>query len=225
MIDLRVKNPCTFLFTGPTKAGKTYRLFKFLEYANLIFDNPVCAEHVFYYYKIWTDIYDENKHLVSEWINECPTANMIKEKAEFYKAKGGCVVIIDDFGSELKRDIIPFFTVLSHNLKITGFLLTQNLFPDEKYAREVSRNVTHVLIFQNYRDKEQFIRFARQFAPGAGKSKYLLSVYETLLENYPYSYLWFDVDQTTSNFCRVKSNILPDEWPPILWQEKNKKYE
>lgn len=221
MCDLKVKNPCTFLFTGPTKSGKTYRLLKFLEQADYIFEKPECAQHVIYYYNVWTDIFNDFDPFVHEWVNECPNAEMIKEKAELYKDKGGCIVIIDDFGCQLKKDIIPFFTVHSHHLNITGFLLTQNLFPDEKYAREVSRNVSHILIFQNHRDKEQFRRFANQFAPG--KSKYLLQIYETLLNKFPYSYLWFDLEQETPKIARVKSNVLLDEWPPILWQEKDKK--
>lgn len=214
-MDIRVRNPCSFIFSGPTKAGKTHRVFRFLEFAKLIFKKPECAKHVIYFYNVWTDEFEKHKHLVHDWIQESPTLEVIVDKCEPFKDKGGSIVIVDDYGSDIAKELKQVFTVHSHHLNINIFLLVQNLFPNDNFYRELSRNATHTLVFPNNRDKKQLQCFASQVFPGG--SSQILDICTQMEEENPYGYIWFDFDQKTVKYLRIKANMLPDEWPARCW--------
>lgn len=215
MFDFKLTTPCRITFAGPSMSGKTYRVFKILEYAEIMLDKPEHAKNVFFFYNKWTKEYDKNKHLVTEWINQCPTTELIEEKAYPFKDGEGCIIVIDDFGSELTKDIVKFFTVSSHHMHVSGFLLTQNLFPGEKYARSCALNTSHTLIFNGKRDRSQINTFGRQI----GNSKALRQAFEKATRNNPYSYLWVNHAIDTNKVFTLGSHICVDEWPPVYYLE------
>ena len=47
--DIKVKTPARFFLAGPSMSGKTHRLFRFLEWADVIFDKPAIANHIIYF--------------------------------------------------------------------------------------------------------------------------------------------------------------------------------
>lgn len=215
MFDFKIVTPCRITFAGPSQSGKTYRVFKILEYAEFMLDKPEHAQNVIFFYNKWSKLYENNDHLVSEWIDKCPTTEMIEEKAAPFKDQGGCIVVIDDFGSELTNDIVKFFTVTSHHMNVSGFLITQNLFPDEKYARSCALNTSHTLIFNNKRDRNQVATFGRQ----TGNSAVLKQAYEKATKNIPFSYLWVNHAIETDHKFTLGSRICIDEWPPVYYLE------
>jgi hypothetical protein len=222
-MDYRIKTPCSFLLCGPTKCGKTTFVLKFIDFADLILSDPRCTQNIIYFYKLKNDKFDRYKNKI-RFIQGCPKSKDIEEMTLPYKDRGGSMVIIDDFGQDLGKDIVDVFTVLSHHANITVFLLLQNLFTKAGgYCRDVSLNASHILVFQNPRDQQQIQHLARQVAPG--NSKYIVSVWDYLLTNYPYSYLWFDNEICTNSLCRVKTNVLPHEWPMMLFKPKSVQYE
>ena len=224
MVDLRVKTPARFFFAGPSQCGKTYRVFRFLEWADYMFDKPKIADRVFYFYNVWTEEFERNRHLVYEWINMCPTAKMMEEKANLFKESDGCIMIIDDFGTEMTKDIVPFFTRSSHHFKVTGFLLNQNLFPRSNFSKDITLNITHTLIFNNPKENLQIDCFCRQMKPRGWKQ--IANTYRKATKGNSRSYVWFDHAQETPEYLRIKSNMVPDEWPPVVWideeNEENK---
>ena len=124
MFDLRVKTPARIIVVGPSQSGKTYRVFEFLKYKDFLFDKPECAdpERVYCFYKIWTDVFEQNKDLVKNWVNKFPSSSDLEEIGLLFKDKGGCTIIIDDFEEKLNSGIADFFKNLSHHLKITKFI-------------------------------------------------------------------------------------------------------
>ena len=220
MFDLRVRTPSRILVVGPSQSGKTYRVFQFLKYRDSIFDKPECAnpDRVYCFYKIWTDVFEENKDLVGHWINKFPSASDLQDIGMLFKNTGGCCILIDDWEEKLNSGIADFFKNLSHHLKITTFLILQNLFPSKKIARDISLQASHVVIFFNRRDKQQFSNFARQYSPK--NYKYLLDAYKLLEQQH--SYLWFDCSPGSHPLTSVRSHISLTEWPIRVYHEKNK---
>ena len=222
-MDCRIKTPCSFLLCGPTKCGKTTFVLKFIDFAECLLSDPRCTQNILYFYKLRNDKFDEYKDKIT-FIQGCPKSKEIEELTLPFKNTGGSIVIIDDFGQDLGKDIVDVFTVLSHHANIVVFLLLQNIFTKAGgYCRDVSLNSSHVIVFQNHRDKSQIQHLARQICPS--NPKHIISAWQFLIDNYPYSYLWFDNEICTNSLCRIKSNFLPHEWPILLFKEKNTKYE
>ncbi len=57
--------PLRMLMIAPTGMGKTFRLFKIIEFAREMFDNPKQFETVIYYYNTWSPTFDPYKHMVT----------------------------------------------------------------------------------------------------------------------------------------------------------------
>ena len=131
-------------------------------------------------------------------------------------------MVIDDFGEHIQKDIVDLFTNLSHHLLITSFLVCQNIFPQARFMKNITLNTTHTLIFFGPRDGQQIRCLARQIDPL--NWRYIVDAYEKAI-SVKRTYLWFDQDQDTPNLIRLRSNFLPDEWPPIVWLPKKKEYE
>lgn len=221
MADIRIRNNegSAILIAGPSGSGKTFRTMQFITYKDDVFTNPACMQRVLFYYNVETELFKRFKHYENiEWINRYPSdLDYINEVADQFKAIGGCTIIIDDFASQLTPEIERLFTVLSHHKRITVFLLVQNLFFGSKaWQRGISLNCQHTLIFPNYRDRNQFNQFAKQLEPGNGK--YLIEAFNDICKKGDYSYMWVDSEPGSKNrLLRIRSNIFPDEWPPLTY--------
>ena len=68
--------------------------------------------------------------------------------------QGGLLVLDDlmDEGGNDKR-VLDLFTKHSHHQKITVIYLCQDLFPNGKFAKTISRNAHYIVVFKNPRDQ------------------------------------------------------------------------
>ncbi len=205
--------PVRFIFSASSGYGKTYRLFHILEYADVLFDDPKQFKTVFYYYSLWCREFDHFKYLVTEFIKGKPTEEEVLSKVEPYE-HSGCVVILDDFLTEMDKTFANIFTRISSHCKVNVFLLWQNFFPSGNsgsgFGKTIRQNCTDLIVFKNVIDKSQFTNFAKQFLPG--KVRLLREIYEHVTQK-QYSYLWIDLRPSTSEKFRLMTNVLPDEWP------------
>lgn len=188
MFDARIKSPARIILAGPSECGKTYRAMKILEDRFVLFDKPEHCEFVYYFYNLPSPTFDEFKEHVTEFINECPTKTSILEKCAPHKDAHGCIIVIDDFGSSITKDLVFLTQVASHQYNISVLLLVQNLFPKEPLFREVSLNSKYLLAFSNPRDPSQFMAFAKQFMP---ENTGLFMEAVSKIENVPYAYLQY----------------------------------
>lgn len=216
--DVRLKTPFRAIIAGPSECGKTTFVFNILRDQYNTIDVP--TQNVIYFYNHWqpgfTHMQRENQ--VAEWVNAMPTVELLKEKTEAYKDAEGSIVVIDDFMQQINGDIQDLFTVLCHSLRISVFLLTQNVFPPNKSFRTISLNSNYIVMFKNPRDSSQITRFAGQVSPG--NSKWVVDAYRDATKR-GYSYIMFNMHQTTDNRVKVLSNFLRHEWPMVAWMDKN----
>lgn len=218
MFDLRFKHPSTFIIAGSSQSGKTTFVLNLLHESDLIEGKNEIA-NILFYYKEWQPAYQSAKEdkIVTSFLNVVPSADDIRERVMYHTDKGGSIVIIDDYMQSINDDIVSLFTTMSHHLKITVFLLTQNLFAKSAGYRDISLNSTYIILMKNPRDSSQVSTFAKQFAPG--KTKFITDVFREATR-LPHSYLIFDNHQRTPDIIRVRSNIFPKEWPMKVWMEK-----
>jgi hypothetical protein len=219
-MDTRFKVPSSIILSGPSQSGKTTWTLKALEHIDDLFEEPKCKQNIIFFYHQYQPLYErfQKKNIVKEWINRLPTEEDIYEKTLVYKDRGGSVIVIDDFAQEVNKDIVNIFSILTHHTNSVVILLTQNIFPKNPVFRDISLNSTYVILFKNPRDSSQIVNFAKQFAPG--KTKFIAEVYRDATKN-PYSYLLFDLHQSTLERLRVRSNVLPHEQPMCIYQLKD----
>ncbi|GIY72695.1 uncharacterized protein CDAR_67561 [Caerostris darwini] len=99
------------------------------------------------------------------------------------------------------------FTVESHHKKFSIILITQNLFPRVRVARDISLNAHYIILFQNNTDQSQIACFGRQVFPD--RSKFLMDAYKKATAD-KYQFLLVDCFPTTDDELRLRQSIFPD---------------
>jgi hypothetical protein len=220
MYDLRLKTPFTYLVSGATQSGKTTHVFNLLTYRHLMMDKP--TGNVYYFYKTWQPHFDDftKTGIVTQWINDLPTEQIIMEKSESNTTPGGCIFVIDDYMDFITQDISTLFTLGSHANKINVIFMTQNLFGRNPFMRTISLNALYIVVFKNPRDSSQIWPLARQLRPENATFVVDAYVYAT---KQPHTYMLFDNHQRTPDILRLRSHILPHEWPMRVYIPTEKK--
>ena len=121
--------------------------------------------------------------------------------------------------SDLSKVIQRIFTELSHHLKVTCLLLSQNLFFQDRIYRNLSLNCHILIIFKSPRDLTQVATLSRQMSPLSP-----LFLVQSFLDatKQGHGYLSLDFRQKTPDVVRYKTNILPTELPIVVYVKKNR---
>jgi hypothetical protein len=212
--DARFISPWTWTVCGASQSGKTTHLFNFLKARHTMMDKP--TDRIFFFYSQWQPSFTEFQKtgIVTEWINQLPTTELLKEKSfDPDGVHNGCIVCIDDYMSAINSDIADLFTVTSHAQNINVVLLSQSLFAKNPMFRTVSLNSIYITIFKNPRDASQITNYARQFSPG--NSAYVVQAYRQCTRG-SWTYIFFDHHQSQRDEVRVRSGILPHE-RMLIW--------
>jgi hypothetical protein len=84
-----------------------------------------------------------------------------------------CLIILNDLLNEVyTKQVCHLFTKCSHHRNIGVILITQNLFHQGCYYKDISLNAKHLVILKNIMDKNQFSYLARQGYPEDSGSLY-----------------------------------------------------
>lgn len=119
------------------------------------------------------------------------------------------VILDDQMNSAMNnRNIQDLFTKGVHHRSISAILVTQDLFPTEKFARTIRRNANYMLIFKSPTFRSQVNTFGVQLFPD--KKGFLTSAYCKATEK-PYTYLFINLHPNCPDMLRIRSGILPME--------------
>ena len=220
--DLRVKKGSVHYLCGPTNSGKTFRVSKILELKNQYIKDGSSIKNIVFCYAAWQPIYDflKKEGIVTKWINFLPSNEEFKELVKEHVYDGGSIVVIDDFLTEINKDLVEIVCVTSRHYNVTTFLLFQNLFPANPLARQISLNAKYIYIHKNPRENSQIAYLARQISPSG--YKWIVDAYYNATKK-PYSCFLIDMTQEIPDHLRFRSNILPDEFPMTVWLSKESK--
>ena len=68
-----------------------------------------------------------------------------------------CLIILDDLLNEVYlKDVCDLFTKGSHHRNISVIVITQNVFHQGRFCRDISLNGKYSVTLKNVRDKSQF---------------------------------------------------------------------
>ena len=94
----------------------------------------------------------------------------------------------------------------AHHRSISVIFITQNLFCQGKQT--VGVNAHHLILLKSPRDRQQVEAFGRQGYP---RKSHIFSEACERAAMGPHGYLVVDLYPTTSDSCRLRSNIFPRE--------------
>jgi hypothetical protein len=197
------KHPFSAILSGPSQAGKTEFTFKLLQHHKQMF-SPI-PDTIIYCYSIW-----QNKFIrLKEVIPDIQFHQGIVTDDEIDETKNN-LIILDDLMRESgnNNDVLDMFTRGSHHKNFSVILITQNLFNKGANTRTISLNAHYIVMFNNPRDRSQIRHLARQMYPQA--SGFLIEAFEDATSE-PYSYLFIDLTQTTTESERIRTKIFPEE--------------
>ena len=137
---------------------------------------------------------------------------------EMGKQIRNALVVLDDMLTESNRNeqISALFTRGRH-LNISVILLSQNLFHQGKYSRDISLNVDYIVLFRNTRDTGQIMTLAQQMYPRV--KKFLPWAYHDVVEKENFSHLILDLKPYTNSVMRVRAKIF-DLFPIVYIPRK-----
>ena len=126
-----------------------------------------------------------------------------------------CLIIVDHLLSEAySGEVCKLFTKGSHQRNISVILISQNLFHQARYCRDISLNAKYIVSLKNTRGRNKFTHLARQVYV-----EYRADLYKAYLEatEEPHGYVVLDFAQDTDDRLRFRSNIFPDEGPSAFY--------
>ena len=120
------------------------------------------------------------------------------------------LTVIDDQMIEAGKDnrIVNLFTKGPHHRNLSVIYIVRNLFHQGKGNRSISLNSHYLVLFKNPRDKLQILTPAKQMYPS--ETAWFIKEYEKAVRR-PFGYLFVDLNPTTPDRCRLRTNVLPGE--------------
>jgi ABC-type dipeptide/oligopeptide/nickel transport system ATPase subunit len=83
------------------------------------------------------------------------------------------LLILDDLLNQVySKNVCDLFTKVSHHSSVSAILITQNLFHQGRFCRDISLNAKYLVLLKNVSDKQQFSYLARQVYPEHTDSLY-----------------------------------------------------
>lgn len=206
--DFTLKNSSSMMVAGPTQSGKSTFVHTLLNNLD-IFEQP--PSKIYYFYGALNDA-----------ILKLPSHVIIHEGLpdNFNDIEPNSLIVLDDLMHESKNDsnLTNAFTRSVHHKKLFVINITQNFYEQSGDARTRRLNVQYIVLFKNPADVTQVNTLGRQMYPTC--PKFLPAVYNEVTRR-PHGYLFIDLKQETPDEYRIRSNILPNQFPMLTFHQKN----
>lgn len=193
----------SMLVCGPSKAGKTQFVMKFLRYVKELMTVP--PSEIIWCYSELQPAYAELKQLLPgiRFVEGLP--DLVRLKADKIRPK---LIVFDDMMSVFEKNpaLETLFVKGCHHWNLSCIHIVQNLYC--KGLRTARVNANYLVLFKNPSDKLQVANLARQLYPG--RTQYFIEAYE-IATSQPFTYLLLDVSQTCDDKLRLRTNIFPDD--------------
>jgi len=194
-MDLRIQHPSNIVVSGPSASGKSIFVKNLIENCSKCFNTDF--KDIIWCYAEWhpTDTTLEKKVVFQQGIEDL--------KREDYSQPR--LIIVDDHMTGNLAPVVDLFIRGTHHTNCSVIFITQNLFNQNRGARDISLNTHYLVLFKNPRDCSQLVYLAKQISPQNPKA--LLQAFHQAISK-PFGYLLIDLRQTTPENCRFRSDIL-----------------
>ena len=188
-----------------SSSGKKSFVKRFLQ--NL---RHICSEPTFARGIVWC--YGEKSAVPSILPADVSLNEGVPEDFDSANSELSLVILEDLLNNVHSKNVCELFTRGSHHGNISDILITQILFHQGRFCRDISLNAHYTVALKNVRDKKQFMYLASQVYPDVSLglyNAYLNATQET------HAYLLLDLTQNTNDGLRFRTHIFPDEIHPL----------
>ena len=200
MYDLRLIENFKLFLGGPSRCGKTFLVVNLVQ--NLTSICKKVPTNIIYVYKVWQPAYDEIKDFVRVYLKE---QEGLTDKIRNLCSEEATLVIFDDLiNSKTLKEIADLFVVDGRHLNMSIIFLSQRLFVNDEYFRQISGNCDYFCVFKNPRKVNEIRELAKQLTPGGLE---LLDIYKMATQE-PYSYLFINLTQECPDILKYTSHLF-----------------
>jgi hypothetical protein len=187
MYDIRLKENFKLFISGPSRCGKTFFVADMLQNIQTFAKQPPSL--IIYIYKVWQSKFDEMKSLVHVFLED--DANMVDKIKEYANGNPVLVVFDDMINSKSLANIAILFTVDGRHMNMSMIFLTQRMFVNDEFFRQISQNCDYFFLFKNPRNSAEIRTLAQQVTPG---TLHLIKIFIEATKD-PFSYLCVNLTQ------------------------------
>ena len=200
--DLRLKENFKIFLSGPSGCGKTTFIVNLIENINNIAKIP--PRKIVYYFTEWQEKFNGMRENLN--INFIEDNDMILDQVKDIDSPA--LIIFDDMlNSPNLKTIAQLFTVHGRHMNLSLAFLSQRLFNNNEFFRQISQNSDYMCIFKNPRNSMDVRSMAMQITP---KTLDLLHIYSQATKK-PYSYIFIDLTQECIPQFRYRSSIFDEK--------------
>lgn len=200
----KLKGNFALCIAGPSNSGKTSFCVKLLNHSDQMFEKK--------FQKFFWILGDPN----AQPTNLTVPVQFIVGIPEIFENTTGYphLYVLDDSMFETQNKAVAnLFTRGCHHQNISVIFITQNLFHQGRYSRDISLNFSHLCLLKNPRDPSQFLYLARQIYPENPRE--LTDLYKRITQQ-PYTYLFIDLSQNTHDLLRFRGDIFNPYYSTIF---------
>ena len=199
VFDLRFKENFKIFLSGPSGCGKTTFIMDLVKNLGDVCVSP--PSKIIYFYKEWQPKFSDIQSMLG--INFIEDNDSIIEQIKEFDTSA--LVIFDDMlNSTNLKAVAQLFTVYGRHLNLSLAFLTQRLFNNNEFFRQISQNCDYMCIFKNPRNSMEIRTLAQQITP---RTLELLDIYQKATKG-PYSYILINLTQEGLQQLKYVNNMF-----------------
>ena len=184
--DIRLKKKFKLFLSGPSGSGKTTFIVNLIKNVKDIAKDP--PKIVIYFFKEWQPKFND----LADELNIQFLEDSDKIIEHVSQLSTSALVIFDDMmNSQNLKTVAQLFTVHGRHLDLSLAFLSQRLFKNDEFFRQISQNSDYMIIFKNPRNTREIRTLAGQIT---SRSLQLVNIYNHATRD-PYSYLFINLTQ------------------------------
>ena len=186
VFDIRLKTNFKLFLSGPSGSGKTTFIVNLINNLKDIAKDP--PKKVIYFFKEWQPKFND----LAEKLNIQFLEDSDKIIEHLSQLSTSALVIFDDMmNSQNLKTVAQLFTVHGRHLNLSLAFLSQRLFKNDEFFRQISQNSDYMIIFKNPRNTREIRTLAGQIT---SRSLEVVNIYNHATRD-PYSYLFINLTQ------------------------------
>ena len=146
--DIRLKENFKLFVSGPSRCGKTFFVSDIIENIRGFAKQPPSV--IIYVYTVWQSKFDEMRSMIDYFVQD--DGDISEKVKKIANGKPTLVVFDDLINSKSLSGIAKLFTVDARHMNLSLIFLSQRLFVNDEYFRQISQNSDYFAIFKNPRN-------------------------------------------------------------------------
>ena len=199
VFDIRLKENFKIFLSGPSGCGKTTFIMNLVSRLQEFTKYP--PSQIIYFYTEWQERFREMTQ--SYGITFMEDGDNLMENVR--ELSGSAFIIFDDMiNSKNLKTVAQLYTVHGRHMNLSLAFISQRLFHNNEYFRQISQNSDYFCVFKNPRNSMEIRNLAMQITP---KSLELLDIFNYATKK-PYSYLFINLTQEAVPQLRYMNELF-----------------